>query len=116
MLRELSADEVEFTIDIDVETQKIEGNCSAIDEETDKETYDWIINELNHCNRWAWCIVIVTASWQGFIGMDCLGCCSYKNEQAFKDSDYYEDMKTKALANLNQSLQNNDEKLKQLRW
>ena len=41
---------------------QIEGNASAIDEKTDRETVDWIRGQLARGNDWAWCSVQVIAT------------------------------------------------------
>jgi len=114
LLRELKEDEVEFFLTCEFEPTPIEGNCSAIDDETDKKTERWIRNELADGNEWAWCCVRVVASWNGFEGDDCLGCCSYRSEEDFKKGGYYEDMKIEALYDLNRSIQRLAVKLQSL--
>ncbi len=82
----------------------IEGNASAIDDETDKAICNSIREELDSGNQWAWCTVIVTCYYDGgrlhgITGKDCLGGCSYKDEQGFVDGGYFEDMKRAAYDN-----------------
>jgi hypothetical protein len=104
--RELTADEVQFSVECCEEYQPIEGNCSAIDEETDRETEEWIRRQLDKGNQWAWCCVKVEAYWCGFRGVTYLGCCSYLSEKSFKEpGGYYDDMKAEALADLNYEVQ-----------
>lgn len=104
MVRRLTAKDVEFIIEHEPEETPIEGNASAIDEDTDKEVVEWIRDQLSRGNTWAWCRVKVSAAWNGFIGSDYLGCCSYKSEKDFKACGYYVDMKVEALAALNREI------------
>lgn len=104
MPRKLTADEVEFSLDVRAETIPYEGNCSAIDPDTDAATAAWIREQLEQGNVWAWCQVRVTASWNGFEGHDFICCCSYESEEDFKAGPYYEDMKAVALEELNEAV------------
>lgn len=67
------------------EDAPVKGNCSAIDEETDRKNEEHIFSELEAGNMWAWCTVKVRGKFHG-VGADTyLGGCSYKNEKDFKD-------------------------------
>jgi hypothetical protein len=114
MVRELTADEVDFSIELRPEHTQVEGNCSAIDEETDEQTKTWIYEQLEGGNDWAWCCVRVVARWEGFEGDDFLGCCSYLSEGDFKVGGYYEDMKQQALDDLNRTISEVSGKLEAL--
>ncbi|MFO0964635.1 MAG: hypothetical protein U0793_03480 [Gemmataceae bacterium] len=104
-LRALTADDVEFDLEVHPEDTPIEGNASAIDDETDAETERWIREELESGNDWAWCSVVVKARWQDFEGWDALGCCSYRSEEEFRaPGGYFDDMKANALAHLNEQV------------
>jgi hypothetical protein len=93
--------QVEFTIECLPEEIPVKGNCSAIDEETDRETEEHINNQLNSGNEWAWCCVKVTAKYKGIEGADYLGGCSYESEKDFTEQDgYYKDMKQAAFNDL----------------
>ncbi len=97
--------QVEFTIECLPEDAQVKGNCSAIDDETDRETEQYIYNELNNGNEWAWCTVKVGCSYKGQEGTAYLGQCSYKDRKDFKDnSGYYEDMKQESFDDLINSL------------
>lgn len=99
-------EDVEFSIECLPEGLQIEGNASAIDEETDKEIADNIYEQLDNGNMWAWCCVKVTASYKGIEGTDYLGGCSYKSEKDFKSDGYYSDMKQQAFDDLISQLKN----------
>lgn len=98
-------EQVEFEIIPSYEDVPVNGNASAIDEETDKEIEDYINDELESGNVWAWCTIEVKASYKGISASDYLGCCSYKDEEDFKKGGYYEDMKQIAFDNLIEELQ-----------
>lgn len=77
------------------------GNCSAMDDETDKANEDWIRDQLDRGNEWAWCCVRVTATFATFKGTDYLGGCSYLSQKDFEQpGDYYDDMKHEAFNRL----------------
>ena len=115
MIRKLTMDEVEFRVECEPEHESIRGNCSAIDEATDRETERWVHDQLRSGNEWAWCCVWVVATWNGFEGDAYLGCCSYESEASFvAPGGYYDDMKAEALADLNQFLNGHAEKLEEL--
>lgn len=107
--------EVEYHLLIHPEDAPIEGNASAIDDETDKQTEAWIHDQLNRGNQWAWCAVEVQAVFRGHIGRDWLGCCSYSGEKSFTQGGYYDDMKAEALRNLIEKLESASNALKVLR-
>lgn len=96
--------QVEFTLSCEPEHIPIEGNCSAIDEETDKANEQMIREQLENGNEWAWCSVKVTARYKGVEGVDYLGGCSYKSKEDFMKDGYYLDMKKVAFADLIESL------------
>ena len=98
--------DVRFDVFCLTEDSQIEGNASAIDPETDKQIANNIRQQLESGNDWAWCTVKVEARWKGEIGVDYLGCCSYKSYQDFIDnSGYYEDMKQIAYNDLISNLE-----------
>jgi hypothetical protein len=101
--RELTADEVTFTVEAEQEREPVRGNAMASgDDAADKEVEDAIIERLNSGDVWAWASVKVTARWKGFTGADYLGCCSYEDEASFvAPGGYYDDMKVRALEELN---------------
>jgi hypothetical protein len=113
--RPLKAKDVDFTITCEPEQISIRGNCSAIDDETDNATEQWIIEQLESGNEWAWCCVKVAASWEGYKGVDYLGGCSYESEESFREpGGYYDDMKIEALDDLNRHLQDAWSKIRTL--
>lgn len=109
-LRPLREDEVTFEIEPMFEHEPIEGNAMASgDEAVDKEAEDWIRDQLDSDNVWAWCTVEVRAIWTApngaYWGSAVLGCCSYRSREDFMKSGYYTDMKKEALDDLNTHLE-----------
>lgn len=113
-VKALIEDQVEFEIICEPEEIEIHGNASAIDDDTDRETEEWITDQLNSGNEWAWCCVHVIARWKDFEGHDHLGCCSYESEEDFKAGGYWEDMKARALDDLNATIKDQIFKLYEL--
>ena len=89
-----------FELTVEPETMPVEGNASAIDEKTDRETVKSINDELDRGNVWAWCMVKMTARYGNFEGVNYLGGCSYIDEKDFKRGGYYESMKEEAFNDL----------------
>lgn len=77
--------------------------------ELDKETAAWVRAELARGNTWAWCTVIVWASYDGLRAHSApLRCCSYRDERAFRVSGYLTDMRREALDVLHTKLVERD--------
>ena len=112
--RELTAADVEFTLECEPEHIPYVGNCSALDHNTDREQEEWIAGQLDGGNEWAWCIAKVTAKWRDFDGVDYLGGCSYLSEEDFRKGGYFDDMKDEALTDLNRNVQSVGEILDKL--
>ncbi len=94
------------------------GNFSEIDEETDRENEEWIRDQLNRGNEWAWCFIEVRAEHRslGISGASYLGCCSYLSEEEFitNSGDYYEGMKAEAIEQLADEIINKAKEIKDL--
>jgi len=92
------------------EHESIEGNCSAIDPETDAETARWIREQLAAGNEWAWCMVhvrvtyMVGAAEEFHMADSYLGCCSYGSKAEFKADPYFNDMVDECIARINAQL------------
>jgi hypothetical protein len=84
--------EAEVTLICEPEDVSYVGNCSAIDPETDHEQEQWIADQLDSGNEWAWCSVEVRLEWHGLSVSEYLGCCSYESRATFIASGYYQDM------------------------
>ena len=96
-----SKDDVDFTLYWDPESDAPEGNFD------NPEDVEWIRQQLEAGNEWAWCQVQVKATWtdpetdEEYEGSDYLGGCSYESEESFKQpGGYYDDMKDSAYEEL----------------
>lgn len=96
-------EDVEFELECMEEDIPFKGNCSAIDDETDAEQEQWIRDQLDRGNEWAWCYVRVVAKLSTFCGFAGLGGCSYRSRKDF-ESDAYEDLKQEALEDLKRDI------------
>lgn len=99
-------EDVEFSISVTDDWSEISGMFATGDNDMDL-SIERRIAEAREESQWAWCIVTVTARWQGLEGSDALGAVSILPEDAdgpevyFRESyGYYEDMKSEALEDL----------------
>ena len=95
---------VEYEITIEPEEMDYHGNCSAIDEETDRENEQWVTDQLNSGNECAWCWVGVRATFGEYHGDDSLGGISCKNHEDLEALIKGHGMYENALANLKERL------------
>jgi len=106
MIRKLKPEEVTFSISVEMDDTPVRGNALASgDSYVDRQEEDLILKQLNNGNIWAWACVKVTATWKGYSEYDILGGCSYESEEEFKADCYYEDMKDRALEELQNKLE-----------
>lgn len=104
-MRKLTDKDVTFTIECLPEDLPIDGHCMASgNDQVDRECAQWIYDQLDRGNEWAWCTVRITATWNSYRGVDYLGACSYLSQEDFKQGGYYEDMKAVALTDLNEAI------------
>jgi len=108
-IRKLTADEVEFTLDVEPECDStVEGNamCSG-DDAADKKYEQELLARLERGDTSAWCVLIVKAKWNGHEGVDTLGCVTLKEDADEEDAREMADMhgmEANALAYLNDEL------------
>jgi hypothetical protein len=94
-----SIDQVSFTIEcLDEDIQPSESMEF-------QDQIDYVINQYNNGNEWAWCCVKVTAEYKGIKGSDYLGGCSYNSKEDFMSDGYYADMKIQAYDELVKELE-----------
>ena len=98
--------EIIWSIEAEQEDIPVRGNAVASgDNDVDKEIEDRILRDLEW-NIWAWCSVTVRCTYGPFNGEAHVGCCSYDDEEAFKESSgYYLDMQIEALDDLISNMQ-----------
>jgi len=104
-MRTLTLADCDIALEMEQERMPYVGNCSCIDPETDAASEQWIRNQLESGNEWAWCSVTVRLTYKGLSAEDYLGGCSYLSRADFvKAGDYYDDMLHEALTALNKQL------------
>lgn len=89
---------VSYSIEASFDDVPVYGNASdsgdpVYDRRVENKILSYIRDNLS--DPWAWAVVTVWATYDGLDGIegvDFLGCCSYEDEDDFKDSDLYRDM------------------------
>src|SRR5688572_8056487 len=106
-MKQIPVDEIEWTLRCEPEDVAIEGNAMASgDDAVDQECYQWIRDQLDSGNLWAWCWVSLEARWNGLTSRESLGGCSYKSREDFiANSMYYDDMRAECIRQLNEQAQ-----------
>ena len=111
-MRNLTKDEVEFTVSLEIEDIPVRGNYMATDDPIAyKEAEDEIIDRINRDDISAGCCLTVKVEWEGFKGFAYLGGCSFSEgkygsvlekeaEEMAEEHGMYED----ALNDLNESV------------
>ena len=104
--RKLTEADVCFYVIAEQDHMPVRGNALASgDDEEDRKYEDEILTRLDSGDVWAWAAVTVEARYHGLVGVDHLGCCSYRDEADFrKPGDYFDDMKREALADLQRQI------------
>src|SRR4051812_45365254 len=94
-VREVTAEEAEFEVSPQPELVPVRGNALASgDDDEDRKYEEEILRRLGNGDPWASCVVVVTATWNGFAGRAALGGCSYRDRADFCTPDgYYPDLK-----------------------
>lgn len=103
-LRKLQVQDVQFTLSIDQDETSVRGSFESDDPAADRALEDEILARLRDGDMWAFAQVKVTAHWREWEGSDFLGGCSYKDEEDFRQDQYYADMKERAVDALNETL------------
>lgn len=97
---------VEYEITIEADEADYHGNCMASgDDAVDRESEQWITDQLNSGNELAWCWIEVRASFEGFEGTDSLGGVSVRNRAELDELIKDHGMKENALASLCQNIE-----------
>jgi hypothetical protein len=66
----------------------------------DTDDNQWIYDQLASGNDYAWCCVVVKATWGGFTGHDSLGGCSYESRASLEQGIADHGMRDEALLDL----------------
>lgn len=98
--------EVDYTIHCEPEIDPYIGHFAYDTEAENDETEQWIREQLESGNEWAWCSVAVIARFGDETGEDHLSGCSYRSEEDFRGpGGYFDDMKEEALAVLEERIE-----------
>ena len=93
----------------------VRGNALASgDDAEDKACEDAILERLDRGDEWAWALVEVRASFEGWKASDFLGACSYASEAEFRADAYFADMRETALRALADAMEDDRAKLADL--
>lgn len=95
---------ITYTLECMEEQESYEGYFAYDTEAENQEAIEWIRDQLDSGNGWAWCCARVVASinidGEPFQGDAYLGGCSYLSEDDFRESGYYADMCAEAKSDL----------------
>lgn len=98
----------EVTIEISAHEEKmpIEGNAlNSGNELQDRQEEERIRKDLAAGNRWAWCTAYVRVTYRDEIHADAYApCCSYQDEQEFREDPHCADMVRSCLLEINRRL------------
>lgn len=81
------------------------GRCSPETGLEDPQSIQYVREQLDNGNDWAWCCVGVVCTYGNFKASTTLGGCSYKNETDFRNSEYYLDMVDECIVDLNRQIE-----------
>ena len=108
-------DEIEIRLTVEQDDTPVRGNVMASgDDDFDHECEEDVLRRLDDGDVWAWEFVTVEARWNGWVGRDTLGGCTYEDERAFRSDPYYEAMVEEAIQDLNRRVRNAIEVLRPL--
>ena len=93
----------------------VEGNaCVSGDDDFDREVEHNVLCRLQQGDVWAWAAVTIVVAWGQFEGRAYLGCCSYADENDFRQPGcYFDDLVAEALAELNRSVREAYQQMKE---
>jgi len=93
----------------------VEGNaCASGDDTFDREIERNILCRLQQGDVWAWAAVTIIVAWGPFEAQACLGCCSYTDEDDFRQpGGYFDDMVAEALDELNRTVRESYQQMKE---
>lgn len=105
-LRKLTVKDVTVTVRCEEEDSGPRSHLfTGEDEEVDEEACSEIEQRLNRGDLWAWCCAVIEVSFGPFKEVATLGCCSYDNEEDFRNnSGYFDDMMKEAIEQLNEGV------------
>ncbi len=114
-IRPITREEARIRVLAEPDHVPVEGNASGSgDDDFDREVEHNILCRLQQGDVWAWAAVTVVVAWCHFEGRAHLGCCSYADEDDFRQPDgYFDDMVNEALEELNKSISEAYQRIKE---
>ena len=105
-IRPVTREEATIRVLAEPDFVPVEGNaCVSGDRAFDREVEQRILAHLERGDVWAWAAVTIIVTWTPFEARTHLSCCSYADEDDFKQSGgYFDDMVEEALEELNRSV------------
>ena len=93
-MKKIGIEEITWEISVEIDHIPVRGNAIASgDDKYDRRVENRILKRLENGDPWAWGSVCVTGTWEGIEEREYLGACSYRNEQDFIRSGYYDEMR-----------------------
>jgi hypothetical protein len=113
-IRPVTREEATIRILAEPDPVPVEGNaCASGDDDFDREVGQNILCQLQQGDVWAWAAVTVIVAWGSFDSRAYLGCCSYADEEDFKQpGGYFDDMVAEALDELNRTISETYQEIK----
>jgi hypothetical protein len=89
---------------IEIELIWEEETMSPDEQFEDEETLEWVREQIESGNEWAWFCAHVRVTYCAIVGDDYLGGCSYKSEDDFRSDGYFDSMVDDCIARINREL------------
>jgi len=105
-IKPITCEEATIRVLAEPDPVPVEGNaCASGDDDFDREVEHNILCRLYQGDVWAWAAVTIVVAWGSFEDRTYLGCCSYADENDFKQpGGYFDDMVAEALDELNRTI------------
>ena len=113
-IKPITREEATIRILAEPDPVPVEGNaCASGDDDFDREVEHNILCRIQD-DVWAWAAVTIVVAWGSFKGRACLGCCSYADENDFRQpGGYFDDMVAEALDELNRTISETYQQMKE---
>jgi hypothetical protein len=113
-IRPIRSEEATIRVLAEPDHIPVEGNaCASGDDDFDREVEHNIVRRLQQGDIWAWAAVTVVVAWGSFEGRAHLGCCSYADEDDFREpGGYFDDMVEEAIEELNRTVRETYQQIK----
>lgn len=95
--------EIELTA-LEEDDSDIAGHFASDEPEEDAKMVADIARRASNGDTWAWCVARVRVTYQGIVAVDYLGGCSYADAAEFRAGDYFDDMVSTCIDQVNATL------------